>query len=266
MRRIALIACVLMLIAIGAGAFAWRWAERGPGRASVRNAITRFRTSSTVPPGARTPTPGVYLYKGKGSEQLSFMSTHQTQGPTEPGTVTALRDGCFAFRLDYNSFHSQTWVRCWDGTKLVEKGGMADQKFDFVAFKESDQGTTTCDPPFVVADANATPGTSWPVQCDVHSSTTNTTAHQRGTMTVVGPEAVVVAGTSVPALHIRQDLRLSGGQTGSVHLELWLATANGLPLREQHEISVVSPAPAPIKHVTYTERGSWQAMSLEPRH
>jgi hypothetical protein len=261
------IAGVLVLLAVGVGTFAWRWADRGPGRASVDQAVTRFRTSSTLPSSsaARTPRPGVYVYRGTGSENLSFMNTHQSQGPTEPGTVTALPGGCWTFRLDFNSYHSQQWVYCSVGAKIVQKGGTADQKFDFVAFKEGDRGTTKCDPPFVVADANETPGTTWPVRCDVHSSTTNTTSHQRGSMTFVGPETVVVGGTPVRALHSRQDLQLSGGQTGTVHVDLWLSAADGLPLQEQHDIAVVSPAPAPIKHVKYTERGSWHATSLAPR-
>jgi hypothetical protein len=267
MRRIAAIACVLVRGAVGAGTLAWRWSERGPARASIGKAIDRFRTSSTSAPATalRTPRPGVYIYRGEGDERVSFMKTHQKQGPTEPGTVTALPNGCWTLQIDFNSFHSQQWIRCRVGGAIVEKGGVADQKFDFVVFKQSDHGTTTCTPPFVVIDLNATPGMTWPMHCSVRSSATGATAMQNGTMTFDGREPIVVGGTRVSALHARQEVRLSGGQTGTVHVDLWLAD-DGLPLQEQHDIWVVSPAPAPINNITYTERGSWQLTSLEPQH
>jgi hypothetical protein len=266
-RRIVLIVCVLMLAAASAGVFAWRWADRGPGRASVGKAIDRYRTSSTVAPPLSTLTsrPGVYIYEGEGSERVSFMNTRQIQGPTEPGTVTALRGGCWLFQIDFNSFHSQRWARCNERGRIVEKGGAADQKFDFVMFKQSDHGTTTCNPPFDVSDPHASPGTTWPVRCRVRSSATGATAVQNGTMTFLGHTTVVINGTPVTALHARENLQLSGGQTGNVYVDLWL-TPDGLPLREQHNISVVSPAPSPINHVSYTESGSWQLTSLEPQH
>jgi hypothetical protein len=248
--------------------FAWRWSQRGPGRASVAKAIDRFRTSSTAVSASKPlqPLPGVYLYNGSGSEALSFLGTQQSQGPTEPGTVTILPDGCWSFQLDFNSFHSQTWIRCATNGRLVERGGTADQKFDFVAFKESEHSPTTCTPPFVLADPAARPGTTWPLRCTVRSQTTKTTAQQTGTLKYIGRENVTIGGVAVPALHVHQSVRLSGGQTGSVSIDLWLADTTGLPLREQHLIKVVSPAPAPINEVTYTERGNWQLSSLTPRH
>jgi hypothetical protein len=266
-RRVVLIACVVALLVIGGGVFAWRWSDRGPGRASVGDAIDRFRTSSTVPSATGTlqPTPGVYIYKGTGSETLTFMNTRQSQGPTEPATVTALPGRCWSFRMDFNSFHSEEWIRCSVDGRIVERGGGADQKFDFVAFKQSEQSTTTCDPPFTVVDPGASPGTTWPLHCTVHAKRTGTDSVQTGTVTFVGRDSVVVDGASVPAFHARQDVQLSGDQTGTIRVDVWLAAANGLPLREEHALKVVSPAPPPLNHVTYLERGSWRLTSLAPQ-
>ena len=58
---------------------------------------------------------------------------------------------------------------------------------------------------------------------------------------------------------------MSGDQTGDVAVDTWFAESDGLPLKETHDIRVVSPAPAPIDHVTYSERGSWRLTSLTPR-
>ena len=229
--------------------------------------MNRFRTSSTLPAtaGSLQPRPGVYLYRGAGTESLSFMHTRQTQGPVEPATVVTRPNGCWSFEIDFNSFHSQTWTRCSDAGRLEESGGTATQEFDFVAFKESEHSVTTCAPPIVEIDPRSSPGATGPVRCRVVSSTTKTTAEQNGTFTFVGRETVDVGGVAVPAIHGRQAVTLSGGQTGTVLLDIWFAADNTLPLREQHLITVVSTAPAPINHVTYTEQGQWQLTSLVPK-
>jgi hypothetical protein len=266
-RRSRLVAAGIVVVLVGGVAFARRLQQRGPDRPSVSGAVDRFRTSSTVATSTRLwePRAGVYVYSGTGAESLSFLGTHQAQGPTEPGTVTLRPNGCWQFRIDYNSFHSQTWDRCSTRTQLVEAGGTADQRFDFVAFKTSEHSVTVCTPPFVVADLSAASGTSAPVHCVSRSQTTKSTSTQTGTATYVGRDTVTVGTARVPALHTRQDLRLSGGQTGEVHIDIWFAAANGLPLKESHAINVVSGAPAPINHVTYTELGSWHLTSLTPR-
>lgn len=266
MRRRLLIAPVILVLAVS-GVFLWRLHNRGPGKPSFNSAIDRFRTSSTVEgrTTALQPPPGVYTYTGSGSEDLSFMATHQPQGPKEPGTVTLEPNGCWTFAMDYNSFHRQTWTRCASHGRLVETGGTTKQQFDFVAFKQSEHSTITCTPPMIVADPAAKPGTSHPVHCTGHSATTGTNITQTGTMTYVGPDTVVVAAEAVAALHVRADLEVAGDQNGSSHYDLWYRTSDMLPLKEQHEIRVTSPAPAPLNNVTYTEKGNWQLASLTPR-
>ena len=263
-RSFAMVSVVLVL---GGGLFVWRWEQRGPGRASVGDAVGRFRASSTSRPLSRSrePRPGVYLYAGIGGESLSFLSTRQAQGPDEPGTVTLEPSGCWQFRIDFNSFHDQTWNRCSARGRLVETGGTTGQRFDFLTFKTSEHSDVTCKPPIVLADVAAAPGRHWPVQCTGHSETTKTTFAQTGVSVFVGREVIEVGRKSVPALHTREDLRLSGGQTGEVRVDVWFATASGLPLKEAHLIRVASPAPAPLNHVTYTEIGNWQLTSTTPR-
>jgi hypothetical protein len=258
---------LLPLVVAAVAVFAWRWQHRGPERASVGGAIDRFRTSSTLStPTARfQPRPGVYVYDGSGTESVSFLTTRQPQGPTEPGTVEPKPNGCWQFRLDFNSFHSETWNRCSTKQKLTESGGTTDQRFDFVAFKVGEHSEITCDPPFVVADPSAAPGTSAPMHCRGRSQTTKGSFTQTGTATLVGPETVTVEGVKVPALHTREDIHTKGTQNGDAHVDIWFALSNGLPLKETHNINIVSPAPAPINHVTYTERGNWQLTSMTPR-
>jgi hypothetical protein len=207
----------------------------------------------------------VYVYDAAGRESLSFLGTRQPQGPASPGTIVLRPNGCWQFRIDFNSFHRQTWIRCSTGRKLSESGGTTDQRFDFGVFAKSEHADITCDPTFVVADPAASPGTRSPIRCIGRSRTTKTTFEQTGVATFVGREDVIVGGVRVPGLHTREDMRLSGDQTGEVHVDIWFAPTNGLPLKEAHNIRVVSPAPAPLNHVTYREQGKWQLTSLTPR-
>ncbi len=193
------------------------------------------------------------------------MGTSQSQGPTNPGTIVLRPNNCWQFRIDFNSFHRQTWNRCSKGGKLLESGGTTEQRFDFGFFATGEHTDVTCNPPIVVADLAAPPGTRSPIHCSGRSRTTKATFEQTGVATFIGREAVLVGGVAVPGLHTREDMRLRGGQTGEVHFDIWFAPANGLPLKETHSIRVVSPAPAPINHVTYTEHGTWQLTSEAPR-
>ena len=268
MRRTRLLALVLLpLVLVGVAAFACRWQQRGPKRASVSGAIDRFRTSSTLstPTVVLQPRPGVYVYWGSGTESVSFLTTRQVQGPTEPGTIVAKPNGCWQFRLDFNSFHSQTWNRCATKKTLTESGNTTDQRFDFVAFKVSEHSQITCAPPIVVADPSAAPGTSAPMRCTGRSQTTKASFTQTGTARFVGLETVTIGSVQVPAMHTREDVLTNGTQHGASHIDIWFALSNGLPLKETHSINIVSPAPAPIDNVTYTEHGSWQLTSMTPR-
>lgn len=266
MRTVRVLSVGALVALVLVGIFAWRLHERGPNRASVGDAMDRFHTSTTIASAdvALQPSAGVYVYSGTGRESLSFMATKQTQGPTEPGTVTLEPDGCWTFRMDFNSFHHQTWRRCARGTTLRETGGSADQKFDFVAFEQSEHSTVKCDPPITLFDTTARPGTTWPVRCTGRSETTGTNVVQTGTTTLVGREAVEIGNESIDAVHVRQDLVLSADQRGTVQIEMWFAASDALPLRETHDLRVISPAPAPLDEVTYREVGEWTLTSRRP--
>jgi hypothetical protein len=265
-RRLLVLIVVVVLGALAAVGIAW-WTDRGPSRPSIGGAVDRFRSSSTSRPvtSALQPAAGVYIYSGTGEERLSFLSTHQSQDGNLPGTVTMGAVGCWTFAIQYNSFHRQTWTRCPVGGQLVERGGTTDQKFDFGVLSQSEHSVVTCDPPTTVFDPTAAPGDRVPVRCSGRSLTTKADMTQRGSITFVGRTSVLVNGTRVAALHYTQDFTITGDQTGSQHEDLWIAAANALPLREERRITVVSPAPAPLGRVTYTERGGWRLTSLTPR-
>ena len=256
---------LVVVVLLGAG-FIW-WNQRGPSQPSIGGAVDRFRSSTHAPSDAAAlqPPPGVYTYAGSGDEKLSFLATHQSEDGDLPGTVTRGADGCWTFAIDYNTFHRQSWSRCAEAGRLVEHGNVSEQKFDFGALSQSERTEVVCEPATILYDLAVAPGHREQVRCTGHSQTTNTNMTQRGQRTFIGRTTVVVGGTRVRALHYAQDVKVSGDQTGSAHEEVWIAAKNGLPLREERTISVVSPAPAPLNHVTYSEHGRWQLTSLTPQ-
>jgi hypothetical protein len=123
----------------------------------------------------------------------------------------------------------------------------------------------TCDPPFVAFDPDARPGDTVALHCRGRSETTGTDLSSDGTTRFIGRESIEIAGTPVPALHYEIRRAITGDQTGDERTEMWFAAADGMPLRNEREITVVSPAPAPLDSVTYTERGEWQLDTFAPR-
>lgn len=256
------VAAGLLLIVFGL--VTWWWSARGPGRASIEDAVDRFNTDPGSARAARVPEPGVYVYTSTGEERLSFLSTHQSQDGDLPATVAVRADGCFDFTIEYNSFHAQRWTRCPSPDGWTERGNTTDQKFDFGPLSEDEHTRVDCSPP-TRFPTTGLPGSTTPVRCTGFSETTDTTQRQRGTVTLVGPTTVRVGSARVPALHYRQVTRISGEQQGASREQLWLRASDGLPLRESRRIRVISPAPAPLNEVTYTERGEWRLSSLRPR-
>ncbi len=210
------------------------------------------------------PNPGVYLYSGTGEEGLSFLATHQSQEGILPGTVTREAHGCWTFAIDYNSYHHQTWNRCAVDGRLVEHGDVTEQKFDFGPLSQSERTVVRCRPVDNAVRPELRPGHRGRVQCTGHSATTKANMTQNGHNTFVGRTTVRVGTTRVAALHFVQDVTISGDQTGTSHEAVWIRATDGLPLREERTVSVVSPAPAPINHVTYSEHGSWQSDVTDP--
>jgi hypothetical protein len=207
----------------------------------------------------------VYVYAGTGEERLSFLATHQSQNGNLPATVALTTNGCWTFSIEYNSFHRQVSDRCTVGGRFVDRGNSTDQKFDFGPLSQSEHTVITCDPPTTLVDPARVRGAHALVRCTGHSQTTKADMIQRGRVTVLTPTTVVVGGRRIAAFHYVQEFGITGGQTGSNREEVWIDRETGLPLREQRDIRVVSPAPAPLTRVTYTERGSWTLTSMTPR-
>lgn len=264
-RRL-VVAVAALLILGGVGWVVISFADRGPEPASVDVALSRFRSSSpsTMPAVTLRPEAGVYEYVGSGVERLSFLGTTQAQGPTLPATVTHVSSDCWKFEIEYNSFHRQSWRWCLLDGVLVERASQTIQQFDFGVLKVDEESTFSCDPDNVVLDPTAIEDDEWPQRCVGHSSTTNSDVIVAGTLVYVGIDTVTVGNENLTAFRYRSNLTLTGDQTGSERVDMWFSTDNGLPVRNERTIRVVSPAPPPLNNVVYTEEGDWKLSRLTP--
>jgi hypothetical protein len=266
-RRLWVAGGVLAVLLILGGVFVVLWQGSGAHQASTNDAKRRFEHSSASarPPSAATlrPPAGVYLYRGTGTEHLSLPPKTQHQGAGMPATVTYRSDGCWTFRLDYNTHHWQTWIYCPRDGGLVELGGQTFERWDFVFTKYDSTSKFTCAPPSIAIRAAMRPGDEWRQSCRGTSSGTKGAAVTSGPYTFVGDDEVTVGSTPVPAYHFRQVRTLSGSQTGTQTADLWFAKSNGLPLRNQRDVTVKTDTI--VGSSTYTEHGSFQLTSLRPQ-
>jgi hypothetical protein len=219
-------------------------------------------TTSATEVGELRPAAGVYRYEGVGTEALSLPPRQRRQGPSIPGTVTHLDDGCWTFRVDLNSDHWQDWTSCPRPDRLVELGGASFTRWDFGVAVSETTSTFRCEPPAVAIRDEMRPGDAWEQRCTGTSSGLDGTAVSAGTLSYVGPETVDVDGRAVPTHRFRQERTVSGAQQGEQVTEVWLSRDDGLPVRNDRRISVATDTP--IGSSTCTEEGSFRLVDPEP--
>ena len=110
---------------------------------SIGQAISRYHSDAASVPGTH-PLPGVYSYRGSGTDSLSLPPLSQAEGPTLPGTVEVQKDGCWTFRIDYSTNHWQSWTYCGRPTGLVETGGLVWQRWMVGPVAETNLSTLRC--------------------------------------------------------------------------------------------------------------------------
>ena len=265
MRMRVVIAGTLAVLLLGAiTAFVVAWSQRGAEQASVEEAVNELDARDREGEAAfLRPAPGVYVYEGAGTEQLSVLGTSQSWGPEMPGLVQRQGNGCWTFKIEYNTNHWQETTYCPNGEELEELGGRTFQTFDFVVTAVSDTTIFTCDPPGDTIRTVAEPNDEWRQSCDGKSPERGTRVTAAGTNTFVGRETLDVDGTSVSVYRYRYHRTLSGDQSGDDDFEMWFRVRDGLPVRFEHDVKVKSPSP--VGDVTYTEQGSFLLTSVEPR-
>ncbi len=241
------------------------WLHESAHQLAPSVAVQRFRHQERPDvSGGGGPAQGVYLYRGSGTETVSVPPKTQQEGPEIPGTVLNRPGGCFEFRLDYSDVHWQNWTYCLRGGSLVTTSRAGYYLWDFVVFKVDDTSTYTCSPATITIPSRVAEGTTSPVTCagtNDHLSTGP--VHMIGTSTVMATSTVPVGATNQPAVLIREDVRFSGGQTGSNDADTWFSEATGLPLRGTWSTIVSTPSPVGVS--TLHAHGLFALESMTPR-
>jgi len=121
-----------------------------PKAKSVSSAIEQFRDATSIPQSATKaflrPAAGVYSATGQGSEHISFPPNSQHDGSTMPVTVRHLTNGCWTWRIDFNTAHWQEYTFCPSNAQLLLVAQRNFQSWDFGATKIDNLAQYTCSP------------------------------------------------------------------------------------------------------------------------
>ena len=229
---------------------------------SISQAISRYHSYPSAKPGTHPP-PGVYSYRGTGTDSLSLPPLSQAEGPTLPGTVEVQADGCWNFRIDYSTNHWQSWTYCTRPAGLVETGGLVWQRWMIGPVAETNLSTLRCSPGAVSIPSAPGVDKLWPARCTGTSTQIHGTLVSAGTTRLLGQPTLTIAGHRIPSVHIEVQWRLSGPQVGTERDDLWFDAKSGLPLQNRRSINVRTATPFGAS--TYTEDGEFMLASLTPK-
>ena len=255
---------IVLVVLIGGGTFAYLWSRSGAHAVSSSEAIERFRhqdpNGSDIVAG---PIPGVYAYRGTGTETISVPPKSQSEGPGMPGTVVRGAGGCFEFRIDFSDHHWQSWDYCVHDGALVSPTRAGYYNWDFVAFHVDDTSTFVCSPVITTVPDPIVPGRASKVACTGSNDKLST-----GPVTMVGTSKVVrsgdirVGGQTLAAVLVAEHVTFSKGQSGSNDTSTWFAVSTGLPLRGTWHTKVSTTSPVGIS--TLDAHGDFALSSLTP--
>jgi hypothetical protein len=269
-RRAALLvvggAGLVVLLATGVVVGSYLLRDR-PGAKSVDQAVDQFRagtgTTDAGPVDFVRPVAGVYTAAGSGNEQISKPPNAQHDGDVMPISVTYLADGCWTWHIDYNSAHWHEFDFCPQGGELLLVAQRNYQAWDFGLTKIENVGTYACDPPAPIVAADPTPGAQFQHHCTGDNTAAPGASTSEGPATIVGAETLSIGGTEVATIHQKRAQTMSGAQRGGIEEDWWYAADTGLPVRCERSYRLDTDSV--IGTITYTESGSWQLTSMEPR-
>jgi len=254
-----LITAVVLIAGAGA-AVIWLTSSRAR-PVTLREAEIRLGNGATGTSGAARPAPGVYEYRGSGTETLSLPPLSQAEGPSMPGTVTLRGSSCWVFRIDYSTHHWETWEYCLRGGDLWEAGGQSWQLWSIGPLNVSNLTSFTC-PRSMALPAKSSTGQRWVARCTGTNTSVKGETVSTGPYTFKGLATVSVGVQRVRAAHFLRLRTDSGAQHGTERSDVWFSRSTGLPLRLQQTIEVTSSTPFGTS--TYRQVGVFSLVSLVP--
>lgn len=224
-----------------------------PGRLVGKPGQGAAASRSTTAAAASTPAAGVYVYATSGSEAVSALNTSHTY--PDQTTITVMTTACGDdARWDGLKERWDLWNQCTVGHAITLSSFTT--YHDFLG--QVVQRTYTCGAGTYFRPPSDEPGTTFAGRC---SADDGSTAALNGR--VAGLEAVVVGGTSVPAVHVRIDEVLTGSTHGTRWSDSWYRVADGLLLKRVSQTDADTKAAFGDTH--YTEQLNLSLSSLDPR-
>jgi hypothetical protein len=220
--------------------------------ASVDDALARFRA---IAEQGGTPIPaGVYVYATSGEESISALGGRRHQYPAR-SSITVTRAGCgMELRWDVLRRRHTTWEVCSTTSQGGQRLAAWEEAHNFVG--RDDVTMWRCDgTAWLPADRSA--GARSPYRCEGGDTS------QRGTIVVLGEEAVTVGSTQVEAVRLRVGVTEDGEARGPLVEERWLEPVTGLPVRIRYRVTTENASP--IGDVRFDERYDVRLTSLQPR-
>jgi hypothetical protein len=234
-----------------------------PGPKSLSASTRQFRSTTTTSPTVRRfelPAAGVYKVTGQGSERISKPPNSQADGPLMPVGVTYLADGCWRWRINYNTASWQEYDFCPQGSQLLLVAQSNYQAWNFGLTSVTNLGQYTCNPPSPIVVQSPMRGQRFTQRCTGTNTAVPGLSVAAGTVTVVGVQTLSIGRTSVRAVEMTRHQTISGAQHGTLDESWWFATSTGLPLKAVRNYRLVTSSV--IGDITYNESGSWQLDSL----
>ena len=264
-RRGVVLGAVAVVVLLGAGAAVVVALTRNRARpVSISDAQRRLPSTTGREVAAGRPAPGVYEYRGSGTERLSLPPLSQKEGPTIPGSVVWTgAAGCWRFRLDFSTNHWQDWTYCRHGNDVEEQGGRSWQRWMIGPQAFTNLTTSRCDPGTMVVPMPRAPGQVWSARCVGTSDQVKGVGVSAGPYRFVADEDLTVGGTTVRAAHFLRLRTMTGAQQGTERSDVWFAADSGLPLRNRRTIRAKTDTV--VGSSTYTEVGQFELVSLHPR-
>lgn len=258
---IVLLGVVVVAVGVFVGAYLLR---STPDARSVDDAVEEFRKQTTVAPDASfsQPDPGVYEAVGSGEESISVPPATQVDGDTMPITVRLLPEGCWRWRIDYNSAHWHEYEFCPEGTGLIMASQRNSTSWDLGVQTLTNLSITECDPPAPILVAGSEPGDEVQHRCVSSNSATGGESPVVGPSTMVGEETLTIGGEEVATIHQRRTTTMSGAQSGDLLEDWWLERETGLPVRVERSYEITTDSA--VGEIVYREDGEWQLRSMTP--
>lgn len=216
---------------------------------------TPTTTATTNPPTAQPalPTPGVYVYRTDGYEEVDALTGARHDYPQQT-TISYTQSECGVL---------EKWAPLQERSdeRVICPGANGDEvrwfdsKHEF--FGQKDSRRLTCAPGAVVRPLPGSDGQTWTYECrnEQDRSVTNATRH--------AVDEIMVGDTAVPAIHIELRVHISGSGTAEMTINLWLHPDNGLVLRKTAQVEASSSTPSGT--VRYEESYDLRLESLTPR-